>query len=55
MRIGKLNFCQSFLLGSILNIYLLWMLAPCGKNNMYLRIDFHMFMQYLTYMCVCAL
>ena len=36
MGVGKLNFCQSFLLGSILNDDLFLMLAPCGKNNMYL-------------------
>ena len=36
MRVGKLNICQSFLLGFVLNVDLLWMLAPCGKNNMYL-------------------
>ena len=37
MSVGKFNFCQSFLLGFVfLNVYLLWMSAPCGKNNMYL-------------------
>ena len=34
--VGKLNFCQSFWLGFDLNDNFLWMLAPCGKNNMYL-------------------
>ena len=36
MGVRKLIFCQSFLLGFVLNDDLLWMLAPCGKNNMYL-------------------
>ena len=36
MGVGKLNFCQSFCLDFILNDGLLWMLAHCGKNNMYL-------------------
>ena len=36
MGVEKLIFCQSFLLGFVLNDDLLWMLAPCGKNNMYL-------------------
>ena len=36
MGVGKLNFCQSFLLGFVLNDDLIWMLALCGKNNIYL-------------------
>ena len=36
MGVGKLNFCQFFLLSFVLNDDLLWMLAPCGINNMYL-------------------
>ena len=36
MWVGKLNFCQYFLLGFILNVYLFWMLASCGILNMYL-------------------
>ena len=32
----NLMFCQSFLLGFVLNDDLLWILVPCGKNNMYL-------------------
>ena len=36
MGVGKLIFCQYFLLGFVLNDNLLWMLALCGKNNIYL-------------------
>ena len=36
MGVGKLNFYQSFLLGFVSFDYFLWMLAPYGKNNMYL-------------------
>ena len=36
MGVGKLIFCQSFLLGFALNVNLIWMLALCGKSNMYL-------------------
>ena len=36
MGVRKLNFCQSFLLGFVLNDDLFWILASCGKNNMYL-------------------
>ena len=36
MGVGKLNFCQYFLLSFVLNVDLLWFLAPCGKNNIYL-------------------
>ena len=36
MGVGKLNFYQSFLLSFVLNDDFLWMLTPCGKNNMYL-------------------
>ena len=35
MGVGKLIFCQYFLLGFVSNDVLLWMLAPCDKNNMY--------------------
>ena len=36
MGVGKLIFYQSFLLCFVLNVDMLWMLAPYGKNNMYL-------------------
>ena len=36
MGVGKLNFCQSFLLDFVLNDDLPWMLVPCGRNNIYL-------------------
>ena len=36
MGVEKLNFCQSFDWAFVLNNDLLWMLAPCDINNMYL-------------------
>ena len=35
-RSWKTYFLSIFFIGFVLNDYLLWMLAPCGKNNMYL-------------------